>query len=177
MQLLKKTATYGLLVLELLVLGVLFGLTVSACSTTTKKLLASQSEGAHIPNVRALAEQGDMLSQYSLGSKYDRGDGIQQNHSNTMKWDEKTEEQEFTPAQAKVGVIYENGKEVHQDYKKSLGWLEKAANQGDASTQLILYRLGLGVPENEAQAKDWLREACQSGNQNGCDQYQLLNQK
>ena len=137
MQLLKKTATYGLLVLELLVLGVLFGLTVSACSTTTKKLLASQSEEAHIPNVRALAEQGDMLSQYSLGSKYDRGDGIQQNHSNTMKWDEKTEEQEFTPAQAKVGVIY----------------------------------------ENEAQAKDWLREACQSGNQNGCDQYQLLNQK
>jgi len=39
--------------------------------------LASQSEEAHIPNIRALVDQGNMLSQYSLGLKYDRGDGIQ----------------------------------------------------------------------------------------------------
>ena len=50
----------------------------------------------------------------------------------------KTEEQGFTPAQAEVGVTYENGKEVHQDYKKSLGSFEKAANQGNASTYLIV---------------------------------------
>ncbi len=53
-----------------------------------------------------------------------------------------------------------------------------AADQGHADSQFILglmYKQGLGVRQNQLQAKEWFGKACDNGNQCGCDNYRLLN--
>ncbi|MFW8566860.1 tetratricopeptide repeat protein [Orrella sp. 11846] len=57
--------------------------------------------------------------------------------------------------------------------------VEKAA-QGDASAQLnlgVLYRNGYGVRQDYVKAREWFGKACDNGDQRGCDEYRVLNNR
>ena len=76
--------------------------------------------------------------------------------------------------------MYAEGKGVHQDYQKAAEWYTKAAHQGDEFAQYELgemYDKGLGVRQNESTAKRYFGQACDNGEQRGCDNYRMLNQQ
>ena len=59
-------------------------------------------------------------------------------------------------------------------------WYEKAAEQGDVYAQHIvakMYEEGKGVPQDYSKALEWFGKVCDSGRQEGCDDYRILNQK
>lgn len=66
-----------------------------------------------------------------------------------------------------LAELYFEGEGVTQDAKESLHWHRKAAEQGNASSQLVLadwYNEGDLVPKNEKEAFKWMLKAAQNGN-------------
>ncbi|QLB21552.1 hypothetical protein A6B43_08445 [Vespertiliibacter pulmonis] len=56
--------------------------------------------------------------------------------------------------------------------------IKQAAEQGDAKAQYnlgVAYDNGQGVPQSYIEAKALYKQACENGNQKGCDQYKRLN--
>ena len=99
------------------------------------------------------------------------------NTSNSM---EILAEQGNAKAQYLVGASYLGGFGVLQDYKKAFEWYQKAANQGNVDAQNGLGRIyleGNGVRPNKAKAKEIFGKTCVDGDQVGCYNYRLLNQK
>lgn len=78
-----------------------------------------------------------------------------------------------TWSQALVANYYhDNG-----DYEREFYWTEKLANQGSAVAQFnlaIMYKKGEGVAQNNTLAKEWFGKACENGEQEACEQYQIL---
>lgn len=162
MQSLKKIVTNGLMVL-----GLSFGLTVSAMAVDFAKY-------------EALAEQGHAGAQYNTGLDYQDGTGVRQNYTKAHEWHQKAANQGHAGAQNMLGSMYDNGHGVRQDYTKARQWYQKAANQGHAGAQYnmgLMYYLGQGVRQNNAQAKEWFGKSCDNGYQTGCDNYRSLNQR
>lgn len=63
------------------------------------------------------------------------------------------------------------------DYEREFYWTEKLANQGSATAQFnlaIMYKKGEGVAQNNTLAKEWFGKACENGEQEACEQYQIL---
>lgn len=109
------------------------------------------------------AEQGDDVAQYTLGVRYETGQGVAQDDKEAVKWYTKAAEQGIAEAQCSLGLRYANGYGVIEDYKEAVKWLRKAAEQGYADAQ---YSLGLRVPKGNSfieQAMKWHRKAAGQG--------------
>ena len=127
-----------------------------------------------------LAEQGYAEAQFNVGMMYYKGRGVKQDKVKAVKWYRKAAEQGLAEAQLKLGLEYyfNEGLGVKQDYVEAVKLYRKAAEQGLAEAQVILgtaYILGKGVQVNKSLAKEWLRKACDNGEQNGCKFYGKLN--
>ena len=81
-------------------------------------------------------------------------------------------------AQFNLGVMYHQGQGVRQDYTQARQWFEKAASQDYAAAQFnlgVMYHQGQGVRQDIKRAKEYFGQACDSGEQQGCDEYRKLN--
>lgn len=137
---------------------------------------ASSTEVSNnIPTLRELAEGGNPQAQYELAETYYKWS------KEAFDWYQKSANQGYPPAQAKIGYIYRYGhitQSVDTDYFKSVEWSKKAALQGDADAQYSLgwlYRHGAGVRIDKEEAREWFGRACDNGNQSGCNAYKELN--
>lgn len=151
-------------------LGLLFGF-VSAASAATPI----------IQQVIALAEQGDVMAQASLGSGYGLGrDGLNKDVIKSFYWFNKAAEQGHASSQYLTGFNYRDGNGIRQDYQKALYWLKKSSDQHYAPAQFslgIMYKTGEGVRQNKFVAKEWFGKACDNGAQEGCNSYRRLNEQ
>jgi TPR repeat protein len=112
------------------------------------------------------AEQGDSSAQNRIGEMFARGEGVVQDHKQSVYWLTKASEQGNISAQNYLGSIYFVGKIVPQDHKKAVYWWQKAAEQGDAAAQNNLgvsYANGEGVAEDHKQALYWYTKAAEQG--------------
>ena len=120
-----------------------------------------------IEELKKRANGGNASAQNSLGLRYYKGEGVEQDYSKAREWIEKAANQGNASAQNNMGYLYEEGKGVEQDYTKAKEWYEKAANQGNASAQ---YNLGLmyyeekGVKQDYTKAKEWFEKATEQEN-------------
>ncbi|OAV05604.1 hypothetical protein AO379_1461 [Moraxella catarrhalis] len=76
--------------------------------------------------------------------------------------------------------MYDEGRGVRQDYQKAVEWYTKAAGQGHAKAQFnlgVMYARGQGVRQNKSTAKHYFGQACDHGEQLGCESYRRLNQQ
>ncbi len=116
---------------------------------------------------RLLAKRGDATAQYLLGSMYDFGEGVVQNHKEALNWYRKAADQGDPSAQQLVATMYEDGSGVTQNYNEAMKWYRKAADQGDAGAQFRLgflgYAKGQGVTQNYNEAMKWYRKAADQG--------------
>ena len=122
---------------------------------------APQSKGPRMifQETKAEAEQGDVGSQISLGSHYERGDGVEKDYVQAVKWFRKAAEQGDPTAQRCLGDCYHEGKGVKEDHAEAVKWFLKAAKQGEFYAQkglVVSYDLGQGVTKDYAEAYAWL---------------------
>ena len=109
------------------------------------------------------AERGDAVTQYRLGSQYERW---AQDYVEALKWYRKAAERGYFEAQFELGEMYANGKGVAKDDVEALKWYRKAAEQRYATRFNHLgamYYDGEGAPEDAAEAVEWYRKLTEQG--------------
>jgi len=129
-------------------------------------VFGSKQYEAAAPTCKRAAEHGDATGQYTLGSLYYTGRGVQQDYTEAGKWFRKAAEQGDADAQFFLGVQYSNGLGVQQDYTEAAMWMRKAAEQGHAHAQFglgVQYNNGLGVQKDYTEAAMWMRKAAEQG--------------
>jgi uncharacterized protein len=160
-----------LLILPVLLLTLLVG--NPAFSADYQKGVDAYNRGDYATALREwkpLAEQGDALAQYLVGSMYDEGQGVLQDYKTAVKWWTLAAEQGDADAQYNLGVMYDKGRGVPQNDKTAVKWYRLAAEQGFASAQSLLsvkYALGKGVIQDNVYAHMWGNIAASNGNENG----------
>jgi TPR repeat protein len=80
---------------------------------------------------RPLAEQGNAVAQFSLGSMYENGQGVPQDYKTAVKWYTLAAEQGDADAQGNLGVMYDEGQGVPQDYVRAHMWYNLSASAGE----------------------------------------------
>jgi TPR repeat protein len=124
--------------------------------------LAAYRSGDYLKAVevwRALAEKGDVLAQFRLGSMYAEGKGVAQDDVMAMMWFQRSANHGNAQAQYNVGASYAEGAGVAKDDDEAAKWFRRAAEQGMAYAQLnlgLLYASGRGVPQDNIEAMKWL---------------------
>jgi TPR repeat protein len=140
-------------------LGSWFALTPAAAQTKDAASFAG--------HLRALADKGDVESQYKLGIAYDEGLGVSKNYTEAFKWFRLAAEQGHAHSQFRVGSMYMSGEGVAKNDGEAVNWFRKAAEQGLANAQGmlgIMYAKGQAVPQDYVLGYMWLHLATE-GNQ------------
>ena len=131
------------------------------------------AEKNELKMLRAKAERGSPIAQYTLGFMYLNGQGAPQDYSEAWKWFRMAAEQGHAQAQYNLGVQYGNGHGVPLDHGEEFKWCSKAAEQGHAlalNNLGVLYARGEGVPQDYTKAVEYYRKSaargCDSGHVN-----------
>ncbi|MCF5729895.1 SEL1-like repeat protein [Aeromonas veronii] len=112
------------------------------------------------------AEGGDAVAQFTLGSRYDFGEGVEQNDSKAVEWYRKAAEKGLPAAQFNLGLMYQNGQGVVKSDSQAVEWYRKAAEQEYPSAQCamgFMYEEGKGVEQSYSQAVELYRKAAEQG--------------
>ena len=117
------------------------------------------------------ASQEYAPSQRELGNLYYRGQDIDQNFTEAVKWYSKAANREDPDpvAQHNLGLCYELGHGVKKDLKAAFRYYEKSAKQDCMTGKFKLayaYMLGKGTDENSKEAFRWYKEAAQESSIN-----------
>ena len=108
------------------------------------------------------AEAGDSRAQLGIALIYHKGQGVDSNPAEAVKWYRKAAEQGNPTAQNNLGVIYRLGEGVDRNPREAFSWIWMSAMQGYARAELNLadlYRTGEGVPADAILAYVWLQFA------------------
>jgi hypothetical protein len=117
------------------------------------------------------AEQGHTKAQFSLGHKYEFGNGVMMNTVKALHWYRRAAELGNDRAQKRLGDWYKNGRNVPIDNSEAFHWYRKAAEQGNVDAvnvlsvwrvffvQYFLNTLGYYSGKLTSQESDELREA------------------
>jgi TPR repeat protein len=107
---------------------------------------------------KALAETGHDKSQSNIGLMYRRGQGIEKNEHEAIKWFLKAAEQGLDTAQFNLGILYSRIEGIEQDQAAATKWYLAAAEQGHTVAQWHLaqrYEKGLGADRDFVEALKW----------------------
>ena len=116
----------------------------------------------------AMAEQGDMSAQNSLGLDYKLGISVTKDHTVAARWYRRAAEQGHVLAQLALGDCYFNGEGVIKDKGEAAKWYRRAAEQGYTKGQYVLgyiYFNGEGVIKDLTLAHAWLNLASAGGDE------------
>ena len=117
-----------------------------------------------VERYRELAEQGDALAQFKLGSFYYDGEGVPEDDAEAVMWFRKAAEQGHSGAQWFLGLCYANGEGVPEDDVKAYMWLNLAsAQQGDEEIKrrkdVLTERMTREqIAEGQKMSREWLEK-------------------
>jgi TPR repeat protein len=113
-----------------------------------------------------LVKNGDAVSQYSLGTMYEDGRGVEKNIKKAIELYKLAADQNFIEAQYYLGVIYDKGLGVPSDYVKARQWFQIAAKNGHSKAQYnyaVMLLRGSGGPVDKEKAMVWLKKSDAQG--------------
>ena len=119
-------------------------------------------------DLRSNADSGDVSAQFELSRRYLKGDGLEQNDEEALRWLRLAAEGGLPRAQAGMGWMYGSGRGVKKDESLSFSWYERAAVAGFPVAQWMLghyYELGIGVARDRQLAKEWYEKAAAQNNE------------
>ena len=99
------------------------------------------------------ANQGDRSAQFSLGVRYENGDGVAMDCTEAARWYRRAADQNHADAQFNLALLLEGGIGVRQDYAAAALWRRIAANGGDpksAEDTVLLNQLKAPITPNVA---------------------------
>jgi TPR repeat protein len=117
-------------------------------------------------SIRRAAQAGDAQAQYSLGMRYNNGDGVARDSKQAGEWFQRAAAQGVAASQYDLAYLYETGEGVTRDFMQAALWYKKASDQGYAKAFANLgqlYESGLGVPKDDIQAIGWYRKGAERG--------------
>lgn len=107
------------------------------------------------------AVQGDAESQFQLGRVFARGDRVNQNFIEAIKWHTLAAQQGHAGAQAALGTMHYWGRGASQDFARAAQWLLLSAEQGNSTAQ---FWLGMIYERGDPKERlKWFREAAEHG--------------
>jgi TPR repeat protein len=116
-------------------------------------------------------------AQFTLGMRYDTGEGRAQNDEEAVKWLRYAAEQGHAEAQFALGTSILYGKGVSKDEQEAVKWYRKAAEQGHVIALLSLgkiYYMGEIVVLDYIKACMWYNLAAESGDIYSQDKYESI---
>jgi TPR repeat protein len=143
---------------------------VASAASVTVRAADAEVERA-LAAVRARAEAGEVVAQFSLGEMLYSGST---DTRQAVDWLRNAAAQGYAPAEFQVGQLYEFGFIVAQSDADALAWYRKAAEHGNAagSRQVAeFYRRGRSVTASPSDAVRWYRLAAERDDLRA--QYQL----
>jgi len=154
-----------------LVGGLVFGCRRSETDPKTSgkelaSVLATLVGSGEKPTLLERAERGDATSQFELGLKFAKGDGVEKNLDEAARWYRKAADQGNASAQCNLGFCYYNGFGIPKDLSEAFRFFELSASQGITVAQANLasmYDLGEATEKNEAKAFKLLQHAANGG--------------
>ncbi len=108
---------------------------------------------------RPLAEQGDAVSQFALGTMYENGRGVPKDDVEAVRWYRLAAEQGQASAQNNLAKMYRRGRGVPQDDVLAHMWWSLSAAQGHENARRDRDRLAARIaPAQLAVAQRLARE-------------------
>ena len=118
--------------------------------------------------VQRAAEGGDLTAQHYLGYCYTEGLRTGMNLETGIAWYERAFKAGYAPSGNNLGLVYQRSLATNSNNaSKMVHYYRAAAGSGSAVAQAnlgILYRDGLGVPRDPAEAMNWFRQAADQDN-------------
>ena len=137
-----------------------------------------RTEPTHtLPSSREADEPADAEAQYSVGQRYDYGDGVEEDDAEAVRWYRLAAEQGHAEAQHSLGILYALGQGVEEDDAEAVRWYRLAAEQGHVEAQLFLanrYEIGSGVERDFTEAVRWYRLAAINGDNEAKERLESL---
>ncbi len=110
-----------------------------------------------VDRIRILAEQGDREAQFSMGLRYDLGDGVERNPELAAQWFTKAATPGVAGACLYLGMKYDFGTGVRQDKAAAIRWYEQAAVQHWPQAAFLLGSLYLTLATPDpVQGCSWI---------------------
>ncbi len=117
--------------------------------------------------LRKRAESGDAESQFQLGLRLIRGEGVPKPDPVAgADWVQKAAKQDNERAMHVLAALYEAGEGVEKSSAKFVEWERKAADKDLPEAQLGMaqaYDLGEGVEKDPSQGAEWAMKAAEQG--------------
>ncbi|HEY1212438.1 MAG TPA: SEL1-like repeat protein, partial [Bryobacteraceae bacterium] len=104
---------------------------------------------------------------YTLGCRYERGDGTEKALAKAIVWYRKAATAGSVQGMNRLGEIYRDGDDGAKDYGKAQSWFRKAATGGssDAMNNLgLLYSYQRNFPPDYKVALNWFQRSAKLGN-------------
>lgn len=112
------------------------------------------------------ARQDCALSQDALG-RLAFNEETEASYEAARYWSEKSAQQGYAPAQARLGTIFHEGLGVARDPQQAAFWFLQAAQRDHAGAQAMIgaaYHLGVGVAPDRLRAARFLKASAAQGN-------------
>ena len=141
-------------------------LRTTTTDATCASLFSTLEWNRALPVCQTEAAAGNVASERTLGTLYDRGLGTEINPKQAAVWYQSAADAGDQIAQYRLGVLYRDGKGVKQNSKSAFDLFQKSANQSDANAQSAMgtaYERGDGVKRDYAQAVAWYQKAALQG--------------
>ncbi len=104
---------------------------------------------------RKAAEHGQVQAQNTLGLRYEKGEGVNQDYKTAAYWYKEAAKNGHTQAQNNLGFMYSEGIGVELDYTEAVKWYLMAAENGHVKAQYnlgVIYYKGHGIEKDYNEA-------------------------
>ena len=137
-----------------------------------RKNTHSQTEQKHIEDMpnqdidHAPTEGNDSEELLSIGERYEKGIGVEENHETAFYYYEKAARSGNPTALNKLGNMYAQGKGCTKDASKAANYYLSAAQKGNKYAQhniAFCYWDGVGVEKDRKKAVMWMRRSAAQG--------------
>jgi len=133
----------------------------------TRHHLARRPGEGRVEHLRRMAEAGDAASRVTLGWMHRRGDGVDQDDAEAVRWYRLAAEQGDPDGIDSLGWMYETGRGVEQDDLLAISLYRSSAARGHTQAMWNLGRLiesGRGVPApDRVEGLAWIMLAADGG--------------
>lgn len=131
-----------------------------------RAFFAAQNYDEALTNYKKAFELGSVHALFTLGTTYDRGDGVERDPVRARFYYEIAAQRKFAPAIINLGALYETGTGVPQDSAKAYELYRQAGDLGDARAVNKMGELtekGLGVAPNAKSARALYEKSARMG--------------
>ena len=117
-----------------------------------------------IISLKHYAKQGDPIAQNELGSCYYKGNYVEKDYYEAIRWFRAASNQGMPMAQHNMGVCYATGNGFPQNFKQAVAYFKLAAEQGFAPSEYCLACAlfdGVGTTRDIPTAISWFKKAAE----------------